>query len=162
MPIDKNRTFVPLHIAVCTISDTRTQENDHSGLYLCKALKSDGHILQDRVILRDDLATIVLQLKTWISQDNIDIILCTGGTGLTDRDVTPEALEKVVEKWIPGFGELFRYLSYKKKTLCSEHNTLSENVRNSIPQNLSPLLFLSSKNKRAKHINLLERCSNIN
>jgi molybdopterin adenylyltransferase len=114
MSIDTSRNFVPLHIAVCTISDTRTLENDTSGGFLCDILQQKNHILQDRSIICDDINQIVEQLETWISQDNIDVILCTGGTGLTDRDVTPEALQKVVDKWIPGFGELFRYLSFQK------------------------------------------------
>ena len=114
MSIDTNRSFVPLHIAVCTISDTRTLENDTSGLFLCEALQNGKHILQERTIIQDDIHEIVRQLNIWLEQDNIDIILCTGGTGLTDRDVTPEALEKVVDKWIPGFGELFRFLSFQK------------------------------------------------
>ena len=114
MPIDTNRNFVPLHIVVCTISDTRTQEDDLSGNFLSKVIIDYGHILEQHLIIKDDLETIVHQLQCWTSQKNVDIILCTGGTGLTDRDVTPEALEQVVEKWIPGFGELFRFLSYQK------------------------------------------------
>ena len=114
MSIDTSKTFVPLHIVVCTISDTRSDDNDTSGSFLCDALIQNGHILQEKIIIKDDLSTIVSQIQNWISRDDIDIILCTGGTGLTDRDVTPEALEQVVEKWIPGFGELFRYLSFQK------------------------------------------------
>ncbi len=114
MSIDTSRNFVPLHIVVCSISDTRTTENDTSGSFLCEALLQSGHILQERTIIKDDLSTITNHLQTWVERDDIDVILCTGGTGLTDRDVTPEALENVVEKWIPGFGELFRYLSFSK------------------------------------------------
>ena len=115
MSIDTSRNFVPLHIVVCSISDTRTIENDTSGSFLCDALLKNGHILQERTIIKDDLSSITHHLQNWIEQDDIDIILCTGGTGLTDRDVTPEALENVVEKWyaVAAGAPLFQKCSFR-------------------------------------------------
>ncbi len=109
-----SNSFLPLSIAVLTISDTRVEETDLSGGYLIDALGEAGHHLAARAILPDNKEDIVEQLQAWIAESNIDIILTTGGTGLTARDITPEALAEVVEKWIPGFGELFRFLSFQK------------------------------------------------
>ena len=114
MNLDPNRPFIPLHIAVITLSDTRTEENDTSGSYLASALTNGGHILVQKKIIPDQLDQIVQELQAAISASNIDVVLCTGGTGLTGRDQTPEALAQVVEKWIPGFGELFRWQSFQK------------------------------------------------
>ena len=113
MPIDENRDFVPVRIAVLTVSDTRGRADDKSGDTLVERLTSAGHVLADRTIERDDLDTIVERLALWIQDPEIDVILTTGGTGVTGRDVTPEAVEAVAEKMIPGFGELFRWLSYQ-------------------------------------------------
>ena len=113
MPIDKNRDFVPVRIAVLTISDTRGPADDKSGDTLVERLTGAGHILAARAIERDDLDTIIEQFAAWIQDPEIDVILTTGGTGVTGRDVTPEAVEAVAEKMIPGFGELFRWLSYQ-------------------------------------------------
>ena len=113
MPIDDSRTFVPVRIAVLTVSDTRGLAEDKSGDALVERLTSAGHILAARTIERDDLDTIIEQLAAWIQDPGIDVILTTGGTGMTGRDVTPEAVEAVAEKMIPGFGELFRWLSYQ-------------------------------------------------
>ena len=109
-----NNSFVPLSVAILTISDTRTEDNDTSGRYLYEAVQSCGHHVFEKNIVSDDKESIVLALRSWIASDSVDVVLTTGGTGLTHRDVTPEALESVVEKWIPGFGEMFRYLSYQK------------------------------------------------
>ena len=114
MSFDHNRPFIPLRIVVLTISDSRTKANDSSGAYLCKAASDAGHTIQNYSIITDDLQKIVHTLQTSSQQNDVDVILCTGGTGLTGRDVTPEAFSQVVEKWIPGFGELFRYLSFQK------------------------------------------------
>ena len=114
MRLDPTRPFIPLQIAVITLSDTRTEENDTSGAYLVDALTKGGHTLIHKKIIPDQLNQIVQELQHSISAPNIDVVLCTGGTGLTGRDQTPEALEQVVEKWIPGFGELFRWLSFQK------------------------------------------------
>ena len=114
MAIDATRTFQPVRIAVLTVSDTRTLADDRSGDTLVARLTEAGHILADRAILRDDTDTIVGKLHAWIDDPQIDCILTTGGTGVTGRDVTPEALARVWDKEIPGFGELFRWLSYAK------------------------------------------------
>ncbi|WP_293875725.1 MULTISPECIES: molybdenum cofactor biosynthesis protein B [unclassified Sphingomonas] len=114
MPIDTNLSFRPVNIAVLTVSDTRGFAEDRSGDTLIARLTEAGHMLADRVILRDDTDAIVAQLHRWIDDETVDCIITTGGTGVTGRDVTPEAVERVATKMIPGFGELFRYLSYAK------------------------------------------------
>lgn len=112
--IDESRPFVPVHIAVLTVSDTRNLENDRSGDTLVQRLTDAGHILADRKIVTDDVPAISGQLTSWIEDDGIDVVISTGGTGLTGRDVTPEAFRSVFEKEIEGFGELFRWLSFQK------------------------------------------------
>lgn len=113
MPIDASRTFIPVRIAVLTVSDTRTAADDTSGDTLVARLTAAGHLLAARRIVRDDVPTLIAQLDGWIDDPAIDCIITTGGTGVTGRDVTPEALAQVQEKDIPGFGELFRWLSFK-------------------------------------------------
>ena len=113
MPIDESRTFVPIRIAVLTVSDTRTLADDRSGDTLVDRLTSAGHDLAAREIARDDAGAIVALLDRWIDDPTIDCVITTGGTGVTGRDVTPEAIERVADKMIPGFGELFRWLSYQ-------------------------------------------------
>jgi molybdenum cofactor biosynthesis protein B len=112
--IDETRPFHPLNIAVLTVSDSRTMETDTSGRCLQERAKAAGHTVVERRIIVDDEAALVNQLQAWISRPDIEVILTTGGTGVTGRDVTPEALDAVGEKHIPGFGELFRWLSYAK------------------------------------------------
>lgn len=112
--IDETRPFKPVHIAVMTVSDSRTEANDTSGQALVDLVARDGHVLKARTIVKDEQAAIVAQLKTWIADAQIDVVISTGGTGVTGRDVTPEAFESVFEKKIDGFGELFRWLSYQK------------------------------------------------
>lgn len=114
MPIDDAIAFRPVRIAVLTVSDTRTHADDRSGDTLVERLTGAGHELADRAIVRDDPDLIVGKLHAWIDDDTVDCIITTGGTGVTGRDVTPEALERVADKMIPGFGELFRWLSYAK------------------------------------------------
>jgi len=106
--------FLPVNIAVLIISDTRNFENDRSGEILIKRLKEAGHILFDRAIIKDEVQMIVLKLREWIENTKIDVVIASGGTGVTGRDVTPEAFSQVCEKEIPGFGELFRWISYQK------------------------------------------------
>jgi molybdenum cofactor biosynthesis protein B len=106
------RSFVPVTIAVLTVSDTRTLETDGSGGLLVEALGGAGHRIGARVIVRDDLDRIREQLRAWVADPAIDVVVATGGTGITARDVTPDALAPLVTKTIPGFGELFRWLSY--------------------------------------------------
>lgn len=113
MPIDETRAFVPVRIAVLTVSDTRTLDNDTSGDRLVQRLSDAGHVLADRAIVRDEVDLLTAMLNRWIDDPQIDVILTTGGTGVTGRDVTPEALAVLEGKNIPGFGELFRWLSYQ-------------------------------------------------
>ncbi|MGJ3649853.1 molybdenum cofactor biosynthesis protein B [Sphingomonas sp. GlSt437] len=113
MPIDLSAAFLPVRIAVLTVSDTRTAADDRSGDTLVERLTSAGHILADRAIIRDDADLIVAKLESWIADRQIDCVITTGGTGVTGRDVTPEAIERVADKLIPGFGELFRWLSFQ-------------------------------------------------
>ena len=112
--IDQNIPFIKINIAVMTVSDTRTIEDDRSGEILLDRLLSAGHELADRAIIKDNEKAIELKLRDWINRPDIDVIISTGGTGVTGRDVTPEAFQKIFEKEIVGFGELFRSLSYNK------------------------------------------------
>ncbi|QIG80346.1 molybdenum cofactor biosynthesis protein B [Stakelama tenebrarum] len=113
MPIDENIPFRPIRVAVLTVSDTRGPEDDRSGDTLVARLRDAGHELAARIILPDDADRIAEQLTLWIDDPGIDAVISTGGTGVTGRDVTPEAFARVWEKEIPGFGELFRWLSYQ-------------------------------------------------
>lgn len=113
MAIDETRTFLPVRIAVLTVSDTRSLADDRSGDTLVQRLEAAGHILADRRIVRDDVDLLVETLSGWIADESIDCVITTGGTGITGRDVTPEAFDEVCEKQIPGFGELFRWLSFQ-------------------------------------------------
>jgi len=113
VPIDASIAFRPVRIAVLTVSDTRGLAEDRSGDRLVERLTSAGHELADRAIVRDDPDQIVGKLHAWIDDPEIDVVLTTGGTGVTGRDITPEALARVWDKEIPGFGELFRWLSYQ-------------------------------------------------
>lgn len=112
--LDLTRPFVPVHIAVMTVSDTRTEENDRSGAVLVERIQAAGHVVAARKIVHDHRLEITSQLEHWIADPHIDVVIATGGTGVTGRDVTPEAFHAVYEKYIPGFGELFRMLSYEK------------------------------------------------
>lgn len=113
MPIDESLPFHPVRIAVLTVSDTRTPADDRSGDTLVARLEGAGHILAGRAIVRDEVPLLVERLTGWIDDPQVDCVITTGGTGVTGRDVTPEALEAVQDKAIPGFGELFRWLSYQ-------------------------------------------------
>lgn len=114
MPIDEAISFIPVRIAVLTVSDTRSLADDRSGDTLVDRIKSAGHIVADRRIEKDDKGSIVARLHGWIDDPEIDCIITTGGTGVTGRDITPEALALVQDKEITGFGELFRWISYQK------------------------------------------------
>lgn len=117
MAVDLARSFKPINIAVMTVSDTRTAQDDTSGDILAQRVESAGHNLVARALVRDDANLIVTQLNEWIENQSVDAVISTGGTGLTGRDVTPQALEKLRKmsdgRDIPGFGELFRWISYK-------------------------------------------------
>jgi molybdopterin adenylyltransferase len=112
--IDESRVFLPVNITVLTISDTRTAANDTSGDALAERIVKAGHRLVARAVERDDTARIEARLQAWIGDPAVDVIITSGGTGITGRDVTPEVFERVLEKKIEGFGELFRMLSYAK------------------------------------------------
>jgi molybdenum cofactor biosynthesis protein B len=112
--IDQRFPFLPVNIAVLTVSDTRTAENDSSGDTLVERITDAGHKVAARKILPDDKDRLIAQLNEWIDDPEIDVVISTGGTGVTGRDVTPEAFHAVYEKEIVGFGELFRHLSYAK------------------------------------------------
>lgn len=113
MPIDERRNFVPVRLAILTVSDTRTAETDVSGDALVERATTAGHTISVRRILPDDRAQIETTLRELIASPEVDVVIATGGTGITGRDVTPEAFHAVYEKEIPGFGELFRFLSYR-------------------------------------------------
>jgi molybdopterin adenylyltransferase len=108
------RPFAPLNLAVITVSDTRTPENDTSGDLVVERLKSAGHCVTKRAIVADDVNLLRNQFSVWVSDPEVHAIISTGGTGLTQRDVTVEAVEPLITKPIPGFGELFRWLSYEE------------------------------------------------
>ena len=112
--IDESKPFKAVNIAVLTVSDTRTLETDKSGDTLVERLTRDGHTLADRAIVTDDVALIRAQVQKWIDDPKVDVVITTGGTGVTGRDVTPEALEALFEKKIDGFGETFRWISFQK------------------------------------------------
>jgi molybdenum cofactor biosynthesis protein B len=111
--IDPSIPFRPVRIAVLTVSDTRGPAEDKSGDLLVARLTEAGHMLADRALVRDEVAAIVAQLRRWIADPKVEAVIATGGTGVTGRDVTPEAFQQVYEKEIAGFGELFRMLSFK-------------------------------------------------
>src|SRR3954454_19391321 len=113
VPIDEDAAFLPVRIAVLTVSDSRTLADDRSGDTLVGRLSAAGHVLADRAVVKDEVAAIVSRLHAWIDDAQIDCVITTGGTGVTGRDVPPEAIERIQEKPIPGFGELFRWLSYQ-------------------------------------------------
>jgi len=106
------RAFVPLNVAILTVSDTRTRANDTSGNTIQEKLVAAGHRVAQREICRDDVTDLRASFKRWIDDKGVDAIISTGGTGVTQRDVTPEAVAPLITKPIPGFGELFRMLSY--------------------------------------------------
>jgi len=112
--IDESKPFRPVNIAVLTVSDTRTLETDKSGDTLVERAKGAGHQVMDRAIVTDDIELIRAQVRKWIDDPHIEAVITTGGTGVTGRDVTPEALEALFEKKIDGFGEVFRWVSFQK------------------------------------------------
>ena len=112
--IDENRTFMPVNIAVLTMSDTRALADDKSGNLLIELAKSAGHNIADRALVKDSVDDIRVKVKAWIDNPAIDCVITTGGTGFTGRDVTPEAVRPLFEKDIEGFAILFHMLSYQK------------------------------------------------
>jgi molybdenum cofactor biosynthesis protein B len=114
MPIDESLKFLPVNIAVLTVSDTRSLAEDRSGTTLAERIEGAGHRCVAREIVRDEAGLIEEILRRWIADREVDCVITTGGTGITGRDVTPEAFKRVLEKEVEGFGELFRMLSYAK------------------------------------------------
>jgi molybdenum cofactor biosynthesis protein B len=114
MSLDESRSFVPVKIAILTVSDTRDPGTDRSGDTLVQRATDAGHELVARAIVRDEISEITAQLRSWIADPGVDCVIATGGTGVTGRDVTPEAFAQVYEKEIAGFGELFRWISFQK------------------------------------------------
>lgn len=112
--IEGDRAFQSLNIAIITVSDTRTFADDKSGDTLAARIEGAGHRVYERLILKDDADVLAQQLRLWADDPQIDVVITTGGTGVTGRDVTPEAFKQVIDKEIPGFGEIFRMLSYQK------------------------------------------------
>ena len=112
--IDESREFLPLSIAVLTVSDTRTEEDDRSGAILVERAEKAGHRVVDKRIVRDDQAALEVVLRELVANETVQVVISTGGTGVTGRDITPEAFEAIYEKPIPGFGELFRWISFQK------------------------------------------------
>ena len=106
------KSFVPLQVAVLTVSDTRCVDTDTSGQYLVEQLQQAGHVLAARVIVKDDIYQIRAQVSAWIASDDVQAVILTGGTGFSGRDSTPEAITPLLDKTIEGFGELFRHISY--------------------------------------------------
>ncbi len=114
MTATAKREFIPLFIAILTISDTRDPQTDKSGNYLAEAIQQAGHHLSDKVIVKDNVYSIRAQISQWIAKPDIQVIITTGGTGFSQRDVTPEAIRVLLDKEIPGFGEYFRTVSMQQ------------------------------------------------
>ena len=112
--IDESKPFLPVQIAVLTVSDTRTTADDRSGDTLVRLIEADSHKVVAREIVKDDADALEAQLRRWIDDPQVDCVIATGGTGVTGRDVTPEAFKRVFDKEIEGFGELFRWVSFQK------------------------------------------------
>ncbi|MEM5516198.1 molybdenum cofactor biosynthesis protein B [Henriciella sp. AS95] len=117
--INESLKFIPVRIAVLVVSDTRTLENDTSGATLVQRIEDAGHVLADRKILRDDQASIRSQVSEWIADPNVDVVISSGGTGLTGRDVTPEAVTPLFEKVIEGFSVIFHQVSFQSVGLST-------------------------------------------
>jgi len=112
--LDETRPFIPVRIAVLTVSDTRSLDGDTSGDTLVRFISEAGHELADRAIVRDDVAQIRAKVQDWIADASIDVVISTGGTGFTGRDVTPEAVQPLFEKTIDGFSTVFHMISFQK------------------------------------------------
>ncbi|GAA0852497.1 molybdenum cofactor biosynthesis protein B [Aliiglaciecola litoralis] len=106
--------FIPLNIAVLTVSDTRDEETDTSGRFLCQAIEQAGHHVYEKAIVKDDKYQLRAIVSNWIVSDQVQVVVCTGGTGFTERDSTPEAIACLFDKQVDGFGELFRHISYQE------------------------------------------------
>jgi molybdenum cofactor biosynthesis protein B len=129
--IDQTRQFIPLKIAVLTVSDTRVMADDKSGATLAERIEKAGHAVAGRAIVEDDVETIRKQLRTWIAEPAIDVIVSTGGTGFTGRDVTPEAAEPLFEKRMDGFSTVFHMVSHAKIGSSTIQSRATAGVANS-------------------------------
>ncbi|MFL2546587.1 MAG: molybdenum cofactor biosynthesis protein B [Candidatus Rariloculaceae bacterium] len=127
----EQRLFVPLGIAILTVSDTRTASNDTSGDLLVERLSSSGHELRDRAIVPDDVYAIRATVSQWITEPAIEVVICTGGTGITGRDGTPESVRVLLDKEIEGFGEMFRSISFAEIGTSSLQSRALAGVANS-------------------------------
>tara|TARA_B100000579_G_scaffold279828_1_gene231607 strand:- start:3792 stop:4346 length:555 start_codon:yes stop_codon:yes gene_type:complete len=128
--IDKTISFIPVNVCIITVSDTRTLENDKSGDLLKRRIIEAGHNFYDRMIVEDDKNKISILLENLSLEKKIDVIITTGGTGLTGRDVTPEAVQNLFDKPIEGFGEMFRWISYKKIGTSALQSRSTAGVKN--------------------------------
>lgn len=129
--LDLSKEFIPLKIAVLTMSDTRSLAEDRSGTVLVERLLAAGHKLSDRAICKDDIGQIQDQVSKWIADRNIDVIITTGGTGFTGRDVTPEALTPLFEKHMDGFSHVFHRVSFEKIGTSTIQSRATAGVANS-------------------------------
>ena len=120
----------PVNIVVLTVSDTRTEENDKSGDTLVGRIKKAGHRVVEKRFVKDELSLLKDTIKEWVDSSEVDVVIATGGTGVTGRDVTPEAFESLYEKSIPGFGELFRWLSYQNIKTSTMQSRATAGVAN--------------------------------
>ena len=128
-----NSKFIPLHIAILTVSDTRTEETDTSGTYLVTAVQEAGHISAGKQIVTDDKHQIRAVVSQWIANNTIDVIITTGGTGFYPRDLTPEAVSVLFDKPIEGFGDLFRAISYDEIGTATIQSRAVGGIANEIP-----------------------------
>ncbi len=129
--IDQTRQFIPLKIAVLTVSDTRVMADDKSGATLAERIEKAGHAVADRAIVEDDVEAIRKQLRAWIADPAIDVVVTTGGTGFTGRDVTPEAAEPLFEKRMDGFSTVFHMISHAKIGSSTVQSRATAGVANS-------------------------------
>lgn len=129
--INEELEFIPVRIAVLTVSDTRTLENDTSGDILAQRIGAAGHVLADRDLLRDDKEAIRARVEAWIEDAEVDVVISTGGTGLTGRDVTPEAIRPLFEKEIEGFSVIFHQVSYQSVGLSTLQSRATAGVAKS-------------------------------
>ena len=130
MPDSGQRKFIPVGIAVLTVSDTRTEQDDKSGQTLISRLQTEGHVLRERRIVIDDIERIRAVVSGWCADQNIQVIITTGGTGVTGRDSTPEAVTVLLDKKIEGFGEIFRMISYEQIGASTIQSRAMAGVRN--------------------------------
>lgn len=169
--IDESRTFTPIRVGVLVVSDTRTMETDSSGAAIADALETAGHQVAAREIVTDDQELVSARFGDWIADPAIDVVIASGGTGVTRRDVTVEALAPHVSKEIPGFGELFRWLSYAEigtstvqsramAALCSEtYVFLLPGSTGAVRTGMSQILIpqLDSRHRPCNFVELLPR-----